>query len=94
MARKADVNTMMEEMRKLVYEKYSCYIKNVQLVLSDVAHWKADIDCLDTERHMICPFEVMLDIGHSIVPQDPHFAKVTLNGKCRRKKSTWNFGSL
>ena len=69
-----------EEMKKLVYETYSCQVKNIQVVLSDNAHWKNDIEKLDTDRHMICPFEIILSISRSIIPQDLHFPKLILTG--------------
>ena len=71
-----DHAVIMEEMRKLVYEKYNCHIQNVQVVLSDAENWRKDIEKLDTERHILCPFEFMIDIGRSIVPQDPHFSRL------------------
>ncbi|KAJ6225422.1 hypothetical protein RDWZM_003967 [Blomia tropicalis] len=72
---------VMEEMMKLIYEKYTCHIQNVQVILSDNENWKADINNLDTERHMLYPFELTLNISRSIIPQDPHFAKLIIYGE-------------
>lgn len=83
-ASKVDRKELLEEMAKLVYEKYRVHIENVQLVLSDTTHWREDIDKLDTERHMLCPFEVMVDLGISLVPKDVQFAKMQLTGKWAR----------
>lgn len=81
MAAHKDRKKVMEEIGKLVYEKYICHVSNVQLMLSDAAHWREDLGMLDTDRHLLCPFEVKLNIGRSIVPQDAHFAKIMLTGK-------------
>lgn len=78
-----DQAVVMEEMKKLVYEKYSCHIQNIQVVLSDIEHWRNDIDKLDTDRHMIVPFQILLYISRSIIPQDPHFPQLLLNGMLR-----------
>ena len=72
---------VIEEIRKMVYEKYTCHIQNVQLVLSDSENWNKDIEKLDTDRHILCPFEIMFDIHRSIVPQDVHFKKIILSGR-------------
>lgn len=82
----------------LVYERYSVHVRNVQLVLSDRSRWSADLDLLHTERHVVFPFEVYLDVGRSIVPSEAvHFPKVTISGKCEvlwEFKNTSNFNLL
>lgn len=72
----------LEELKMLVYERYCIHVRNVQLVLSDRSLWSTDLDRLYTERHVVFPFEVYLEIGRSIVPKEAvHFAKVTITGK-------------
>lgn len=54
---------------KLVIAEYVCNIQNIQLVLSDSEHWKADIECLDTERHILYPLDVSLSAALFIEPE-------------------------
>lgn len=66
----------------LVYEQCSVRVSHVQLVLSNRLLWRTDLDRVNTERHIVFPFEVHLDIGRSIVPKEAaRFAKVTISGK-------------
>lgn len=83
----SEVNSMIknnpsyvEEIKRLVYERYTCKIMNVQIVLSDREHWKDDIELLDTDRHILCPFEITILIKRSIIPLDPHYPKLTISG--------------
>nr|XP_046914733.1 vacuolar protein sorting-associated protein 13-like [Dermatophagoides farinae] len=73
--------TNKDEMKQLIYETYTCHVKNVQVVLSSRDYWQQDLRCLDTERHILCPFEIIINFQHSIVPNDRHFPKINLQGQ-------------
>ena len=73
--------TNVDEMKKMIYETYTCHVKNVQIVLSSRDHWQEDLHSLDSERHLLCPFEIIINIHRSIVPNDRHFPKINLEGQ-------------
>lgn len=54
---------------KHLIAEYQCNIQSIQLVLSDADHWKADIECLDTERHILYPLDISLNAALFIEPE-------------------------
>ncbi|OTF80125.1 hypothetical protein BLA29_002848, partial [Euroglyphus maynei] len=73
--------TDQDEMKQMIYETYTCHVKNVQVVLSSRDYWQEDLLRLDTERHILCPFEIIINFQHSIVPNNRHFPKINLEGQ-------------
>ena len=71
---------LISRMRKMAYESYKCHISEVQMILSDVDNWKDDMKSLSTTRHLLYPVEFNLTIERSIIPNDPHLAKLKVEG--------------
>ena len=67
-------------MRKMAYETYKCHISEVQMILSNPEHWLSDLKSLSTTRHLLYPVEFNLTVDRSIVPNDPHLAKLKISG--------------
>ena len=67
-------------MRKMAYESYKCHISEVQMILSDVDNWQNDMKSLSSSRHLLYPVEFNLIIDRSIIPNDPHLAKLKVEG--------------
>lgn len=72
---------LISKMRRMAYETYNCHISEVQMILSDTDHWQSDIGSLSTTRHLLYPVEFNLKVERSIIPNDPHLAKLKISGK-------------
>lgn len=70
-----------EDIKQMVYEKYTLNISKFQLMLSDRQNWKKDLEELNTDRHVLYPFDFNLEIKRSIIPKNIHFPKLILTGK-------------
>lgn len=78
---KLDQMSNVQEMKQLIYERYTIHVKNVQIILSDRKRWMNDINQLESERHILFPFEITFNFNRSIIPSDVRFPQMEMEAQ-------------